>query len=134
MEIGNVKRIVLSAELGFMGEGTNNQRTKRMAEIMLGVSMAGVIVEECNGVYKGTKEKSFMVIKNDYRPSLSFMKDLADNFQQESILVVNDNDESFLIYLNSDEIIKLDGVFKEVEDVKGLDAYTEMGGKFYAVC
>lgn len=123
--------IILSAEL--TGHHLNESRTQdlrsRLKAGRLGKSINFV---ECNGVYKGTKEKSFMVeVENHY--DFMWTCGVARSYNQESILMVDKRNQASLFYLESKKVEKL-GTFhkipKSVADT--LDAYTETKDGYYA--
>ena len=126
--------IILSAELSTLPKEENSRRTDEMRErlVMGGFTTPKLSFIEANGVYKGVREKSFMVeVKNHY--DFLWVTGLASSFSQESILMVDKRNQAALFYLKSKETEKL-GTFhkipKSVADT--LDAYTETEGGYYA--
>jgi hypothetical protein len=85
------------------------------------------------GCYKGNIENSFMVGLD----KLSLVKELAKTFNQESILVVSDTghytSNSRLVFLDTDQVLHLDGIFQEVQSIFGLENYSYINGKIYTV-
>lgn len=94
-----------------------------------------VTYHEVIGYYKGQREVSFMVmLDKDF--TVEFFESLAKKFDQECILYRDKYNECYLHYTcpyKKDYNEKLDGSFKQVESVENLDAYSIIGGKFYAV-
>lgn len=58
--------------------------------------------------------------------------DVCKEYNQESILIL-DNCKGFLLYIETGEIVALGGDWREVKSVKGLDAYTVMNDRIYAL-
>ena len=71
------------------------------------------------GSYKGQVETSYLV-DADFQ---GIVWDLAREYNQESILYVDENRNAYLEYLADGRIEKL-GKFQAITNVKNLDAYT----------
>lgn len=125
--------VIISAELSTNSKYWNRVNTDdlrmRLKMGSLGKSYQFI---EAKGVYKGTKEKSFIVkVENQY--DLIWVTNLAKMFNQESILYVDSRNNASLYYIESKTREKL-GIFhkvpKSVADT--LDAYTMTKDGYYA--
>lgn len=84
--------------------------------------------KEVNGMYAGVKEKSIMV---DYTTVSAFAAlGVARQFNQESILEIDDEGAARLYLLQNDDYVEL-GQMVEVTPTDDLNAYSEVDGKFY---
>ena len=125
--------VFISAELSTLSIEQNKRRTESLNRVMQGLKLAGLTVDEVQGVYKGTSEKSFRVTtSNDELFNVSFIRGLARRLEQESILWVKDDGKSFLDFIQSGDMVHI-GTMREVESVQGLEAYSVIGTKCYAV-
>lgn len=125
--------VILSAERSELNHFHNEARTQDM-RLKLAMGRLGKPFNfvEAQGVYKGTKEKSFMVEVQD-RYDMLWIKRLAEHFKQESILYVNEKNQATLLYLESKKIEKL-GIFHKVPKsvADNLEAYTMTNEGYYA--
>lgn len=88
--------VLMSACLSTLTESQNAQRT---AALHRELKRHSLDVVSCEGVYKGVKEASFAVPVN-YHYDISQLKELAREFEQESILVIdNETKEAHLVEL-----------------------------------
>lgn len=121
--------IILSAELSSLSSKENVRRSTLLNDLLVELKMPFNTAE---GVYKGMKETSFVVIVGD-NSELETIKNLAfKSFNQESVLHQDVNQEAFLMFRdgNIERLGRLEQVSKQ--EVETLDAYTVMDGKYYA--
>ena len=122
--------VILSAtKTGDSVENTNF-RTKTLRGVLGDLRLP---FSEATGVYKGQTETSFVVVVTD-NFDIDTLKGLAfKNFDQESILVQDSNQEAYLIFNNgtTQNLGRLEQVSEE--QAKELDNYTILNGNFYAV-
>ncbi len=80
---------------------SETQATNSKNHIVLGNSFksAGVKFRYCTGVYKGTKEPSFMIDNNP--DNLEVAIKIAQQFDQESILQMDNEGKAQLIFLKN---------------------------------
>ncbi len=92
----------------------------------------GLSVTRVNGKYLGKKEYSLMV-DNVEKEDLNLIKRIANNFKQESILLVNmDNNRAYLFYFDTETTEHI-GLWTEVSESKAerLLSYSKIEGKYY---
>lgn len=120
--------IILSANQN----DNRHERNRQLHEILKAcLDDCGFKYNEATGVYKGNEEASLVVLVNS-EVQIETLKEFAfKSFNQESILYQDANQEAYLLY--QDGTTEQLGVLQEVTDVKGLDNYTVMNGKYYAV-
>ena len=119
---------IISAERFNLTKEENAQRTLDMVATFL---REGVDFIACHGVYKGTAERSFMVM--DAGLPAGLIERLAREYEQESVLEVR-SFESTLVYFDGETKPEYLGRFMPyVGKVAGLDAYTKVGSKVYVV-
>jgi len=85
----NIKKrvVIISAELKELNNSANDKRTVKLGADLL---LYGLKFSRALGSYKGTTEKSFIVDASE-DSSLKRVKVLAEMFNQESILIVQDD-------------------------------------------
>jgi hypothetical protein len=120
--------IILSAELSTSTNESNRQRTLNLKGCLedLNISHGNAL-----GVYKGSKEVSFVCLPKNLE-EIEALKDFAfKNFKQESILMQDTNGTCHLIYEDdsSESIGKFRVVIPKLTDV--LDSYTVLSGVVY---
>tara|TARA_R110000851_G_scaffold90603_2_gene197879 strand:- start:431 stop:829 length:399 start_codon:yes stop_codon:yes gene_type:complete len=120
--------IILSAELSTSTNESNRQRTLNLKGCLedLNISHGNAL-----GVYKGSKEVSFVCLPKNLE-EIEALKDFAfKNFKQESILMQDTNGTCHLIYEDdsSENIGKFRVVSPKLTDV--LDSYTVLSGVVY---
>lgn len=125
------KFTILSAELSTLSESENAKRTELLRQMLADIKVDFL---EAKGCYKGSEEVSFIVDTPDiavFNTVYSFAK---KQFNQESVLYVDENQEATLMYSKDFEMEKL-GVFGQVNPkrLETLDAYTVIDGTLYAV-
>ena len=119
---------IISAERFNLSKEENAQRTVAMAATLL---REGVDFIACHGVYKGTAERSFMVIGAGL-PTACLIARLAKAYEQESVLEVRER-EATLVYSNDAKSEYLGQFTPHNSDVTGLEAYTKIGNDIYVV-
>ena len=123
--------VILSAERAELSASENQDRTTRLAGLLMDQYGYARVLEGC---YKGVKETSFIV--DIYTvDKLGILKEIAFGvFGQESILILNTDSSPSLEFADgSSEHLK--GKFQRVESVEGLDSWTRdpSNGKYYAI-
>jgi hypothetical protein len=120
--------IICSANLDSCDFYENQERQKALAYNFREI---GVAFNSCQGVYKGKKESSFIVVIRTNEQFEQIKNMCLDLFEQDSILYQEISGLCSLIY--TDKVEKL-GELVEVEfsKAKTLDNYTEFNGKYYA--
>ncbi len=123
--------VIISAELQcdtLEAYRKNSYRTDNLKACLQDLNMN---FTQAQGLYKGYREKSFVVLpKNDVE--LQVLKDLAfRNFSQESILFRDRYGQAALVY--ADDSIELLGPIKQVNPklIEQLESYTVMNGNVY---
>jgi len=120
--------IIISAELSSKTFESNRQRTQTLKDCIEDV---GLVFKEALGVYKGSKEVSLVVLVEN-QLEIDTLKDFAfKNFDQESVLYQDSNQEAYLLYNNgkTEQLVILEEVLQEVA-LKS-DSYTIMNDKYY---
>ena len=84
---------IISAEKAGLTEGDNLQRTYSLKEDLeaLGLPYKAVL-----GMFEGTKEQSFVVVIKDHN-QLFILSDLAEKYNQDSILYRNEYEDTYLL-------------------------------------
>ena len=125
--------VILSAELANKSTYWNKVNTDTMRmKLSMGRLGKSFQVIEAQGVYKGTKENSFIVkVENKY--DVMWLTNLAKQFNQESILYIDARNQASLYYIESKTREKL-GIFHKVPKsvADNLDAYTMTESGYYA--
>jgi hypothetical protein len=128
-----MKYLFISAELSNLSMKENKQRTESLRRTLNGLKLLGFVVTPVVGVYKGVNEASFRVTAPDYDNfNIGMIRTVARNLGQESLLWVRDDGNSFLDFIQSGDMLHL-GKMKRVESTEGLEAYSIIRGKPYAV-
>jgi hypothetical protein len=85
----NIKKrvVIISAELMELNESANEKRTMKLGA---NLNIHGLKFSRALGSYKGTLEKSFIVDVSEDK-NLWTLKVIAKDFNQESILIVQDD-------------------------------------------
>ena len=118
--------VILSAELS---ENTKDQNEHLTAKLACALGDMNMPFKSVQGMYKGHKENSFLVIVRDFK-EISLMNNLAWAYHQESILYCDQDRNAFLVYCDGTPADAL-GVFQKVDSVEGLDAYTIDGDEYW---
>lgn len=118
--------VILSAERVEHDRRENRRRTRKLEKRLLSNNFN---IMPALGMYKGVSERSIVVLTKHFEEML----DVAGDYQQESILVVNEHNSASLIYHDgrSENL----GTFVEIPlaDIEGLDAYTIVNCRAYTV-
>lgn len=119
--------VILSAEQASNRVEKNRQLTENLRNCLIDCNFN---FKEAQGVYKNDFEDSFVVIVKN-QADIDTLKDFAfKNFNQESILHVDSNQEAYLVYPDKEERLGiLEQVSKEVAESR--DSYTVLHGKYY---
>jgi lipopolysaccharide export LptBFGC system permease protein LptF len=128
----NISRqvVILSATKNGDSVENTNFRTKTLRGILGDLRLP---FSEATGVYKGQTETSFVVVISD-NFDIDTLKAVAfKNFDQESILVQDANQEAYLIF--NDGTTQNLGRLEQVseEQARKLDNYTILNNNFYAI-
>lgn len=119
---------IISAERFNLTKEENAQRTLDMVATFL---REGVDFIACQGVYKGTAERSFMVLDSGLPAGL--IERLAQAYEQESVLEVRELEATLVYFDGKTKPEHLGRFLPYVGNVAGLDAYTKVGSKVYVV-
>ena len=92
--------IVFSSDRHDLSQGDN---TQNYVEALYQLESNGIGYRRLKGVYKGQEGRSFMLELND--KNLSFAKDMAGKFNQECILVMDNEGRGILDYGDKQENI-----------------------------
>ena len=120
--------VIMSAELSSLNSVENVRRTLLLNDMIAELRLP---FKQSIGVYKGSKERSFVVVVNDQADIDTLAGFAFKSFGQESILHQDSNQLARLIYSDGkmETLGKLVQVPKELAET--LDNYTLMDGKFY---
>ena len=119
---------IISAERFNLSKEENAKRTMAMVATLL---HEGADFIACHGVYKGTAERSFMVM--DSGLPIGLIEHLAKAYEQESVLEVREL-KATLVYFDGETKPEYLGHFVQHDgDVDGLEAYTKIGTGVYVV-
>lgn len=126
-----MKTIFLSAELSTLDSAENVRRTAILAGHL---AVKGYAFRQLQGVYKGSKERSFAV---EVSPKeVQSILDLAKSFTQESVLIVDEKNAASLLFIETKVKSKL-GKFKiaskEVAEKMENYSYDSSTGKYFVV-
>lgn len=120
---------IISAERFNLSKEDNHLRTMAMAASLLS---EGLDFIACQGVYKGTAERSFMVLGTGL-PTACVIERLANVYEQESVLEVREL-KATLVYFDGETKPEYLGRFEpHTGSVDGLEAYTKIGTDVYVV-
>lgn len=120
--------VILSAESTKISDDANNQRTTILESLLLDLNLA---FNRALGVYNGNSEASFVVLVNS-EEEIEALKGFAfKNFDQESILLQDANQEASLLFANgtSERLGRLTQVSEEI--AKTHNNFTLMNGQYY---
>lgn len=126
----NVRVAILSAEHLRASSLANSEATDTLATLL---ERAGYSFRRALGSYKGTTENSF-IVKAHTDDVIKHLRDLAWNFNQESILIIDEWRNGHLLDVNTQEVKKL-GALRTIEEstADNYDAWTLVGGQYYVV-
>lgn len=100
---------------------TSEANFDRHEETKVWLTSLNIPYKVVKGVYKGVTEQAFLLIADDIGKTYKVATMLAEEYNQECILSVNENREAKLLYPNSETNI---GKFQRVVSTAGLDSYT----------
>lgn len=115
-------KVFFSVFQGYELDGLNHMETWRKIK-----KLKPLLV---NGKYSGKTELSFCLDLT----RLDLVESIAREFNQESILIVNQHGQAFLKYLKDSKLVNI-GKFKAVskKSASKLDAWSNINGQFYCV-
>lgn len=119
---------IISAERFNLSKEENAKRTMAMAATLL---HEGADFIACHGVYKGTAERSFMVMDTGLATAC-LIELLAQDYEQESVLEVREG-KATLVYFDDTKPEYLGDFGLHNGAVDGLEAYTKVGSKVFVV-
>ena len=119
---------IISAERFNFSNGQNLNRTLTMAAALL---REGADFIACHGVYKGTAERSFMVMDAGLQTAC-LIERLAKEYEQESVLEVREL-RATLVYFDGQAPLYMGRFEQQQGPVAGLEAYTRIGNEIYVV-
>ncbi len=122
-------KIILSASQAVNSVHANTAATSNMA---LFLKSSGYTHQPVIGCYKGNRETSFMVSVGTPKESQAILK-LATRFNQECVLRFLDDGSNVVCIHPDGTQHALEGTFKQVLTIKGMDAYTIINGELFAV-
>lgn len=125
--------VVLSAELSTLNADDNDGRSDDLRR-RLHSQFGKAAVDEVQGCYKGTLERSFVVQCCDHA-DVGVLHKLAREYSQESILLVDSRRSSFLLYVDSLKMERIGHLYTQYEQPT-TDAWTynaDSGTYFYVV-
>ena len=120
--------IILSAELAGLSKDANEKRTNTLKNCLTDCNLT---FNEGIGVYKGKEEVSFVVIPNN-EDEIQALEDFAFlNFNQESYLYQDANQEAYLVFNNGthQQLGRLSQVPQAIAQAE--DNYTILNGEYY---
>lgn len=119
-------KLFISAELSSESISYNVKATRLLGKLL---DLKGIDYSPVQGSYKGATESSYM-IEGDYK-TLDLVRDMARLFNQDSILIVTNDNRAMLNYMHGANKSLYIGTWTEVNSVDGLDAYSIIDGKYY---
>ncbi|QOC54203.1 hypothetical protein Atoyac14_23 [Aeromonas phage Atoyac14] len=125
--------VVISAELSTLNAADNDGRSDDLLRRLNG-RFDSSCVDEVQGCYKGTLERSFVVQCKDHS-DVGVVHRFAKEFSQESILLVDSRRTAFLLYVDSLTMERLGHLYTQY-DQPTTDAWTynaDSGTYFYVV-
>jgi hypothetical protein len=112
---------ILSAHRDNLDVNSNHQRTREVYNTLLDLGLDFACV---TGVYKGSKEASFMIFDNESQEVRANVELLCKLYNQECYLERDKDNEGYLVYPNATK--ESLGVPKELtrEETKGFEGFT----------
>ena len=127
-------RVFVSVELSTRSNHDNTMETLYAKDAL---ELLGLPFKQVDGMYNGVAERSFM-LSGEVGQNMALI--LAELNNQESILLVDDNNDATLVYLRDaagDKVWREEvlGKFVEVDANEALEstAYSKIDGKYYMV-
>jgi predicted phosphoadenosine phosphosulfate sulfurtransferase len=110
---------VFKSELNSLENNLNMKKAKKLLEYY------NIDFKEVIGSYQGTQESSLMVdLKH-----LNVIKSMADRYNQDSIMILDNDLNSMLLFQNNDTMSL--GKFRHIESILDRDAWTLIDGLYY---
>lgn len=121
---------ILSAELSHLDDYVNAHRHMQLKGILQDLGLSS---QEVTGVYKGTKERSLIVLLPDFETQQVVVDIALKTFSQESILVRDNENHARLIYKEYEHYLGTMQAISQAEASR-LNAYTITNdGQYWAV-
>lgn len=112
-------KYVISAELSKFNDTQNSVRSFNLGQRINATKTVPFIEQQ--GVYKGHKEKSFMLITEN----VMLVKSLATLFEQEAVLMISGENRGYLLTgKHFENETPLGKMVESLDEPKGLDAYS----------
>lgn len=122
--------IIISAERAELGLAVNSLRSK---ELRARLKTLGADPIRSRGMYDGVSEVSWLVrIDDQTGPTITDLTQLAADYDQESVLHVQNSGSASLIYIKNQSREPI-GVWTEAKAVGPNEPHTKIGGRIY-VC
>lgn len=124
--------VLLSAQLAQYPADVNAERADNLEATL---KWRGMDFSPTLGSYKGTPERSCLVLAEEGSYEFDACISLAKRYGQESILFVDGGRNAVLIMVETGAESRLPGTFKPVSAATAatLDAWTQRNGQHYAV-
>lgn len=123
----NIKSIIFSVFSSDVSIHVNIDRTEY---VTASLELDGVNFQLADGVYKGNRETSIIVI--DTPKNRALVLGFASLFCQESVLIIDENQNGELVTSAGDYLLTVGRIRCVSERVaKSRDAYTKVGNAFY---
>lgn len=122
----NRMHVVLSA---CRPEADNQSRTDEMESRLL---HEGYVYDKAEGCYKGVSADSFVVQVESFPEVLMLMR-MSQDFQQESVLLVDARNKAYILDNHSSRIDSLGNLTESSWEPSSehVDAYTKVGDTYY---
>lgn len=91
---------IISAQLASLSEGVNKTRTDALRREL---EDRGLNFKQVQGKYKDNEEDSFVVVQSGNNELRSLLEELASDFEQESILLIDANRAAWLLYSSGED-------------------------------
>lgn len=123
-----VRMAIVSAERPVCSVAENAARTRNLS---VWLESAGISASPACGMYAGVAEASF-ICACPRDAELAVILEIADYFQQESVLVIDETRDARLVYLDGRPDVEL-GRMREVsrERAEAAGAYTRVGDVYF---
>lgn len=120
---------IISAERDYFEPSQNAIRSQQLAAELAEIAFD---FHPVLGSYKGTTEKSFLVELAD-REDYDYLRDLAQKNEQESILIVDKDGSSTLLYMDNGEAEHIGQWQWAGLEQPDTDAWTLLAGQYFYV-
>lgn len=123
----NRMHVVLSAELA--GAQDNARNTEFLERRLVA---DGFNYDPAEGCYKGVTEASFVVQVESF-PEVLQLLTISDEFEQESVLLVDARGKGYILYNKKSEMTALGKLMESIYNPvsEHVDAYTKVGDTYY---